>query len=136
MSTRILQPAGWPRPSGFSNGMLTEGRVISVAGQIGWDPITNRFAAGFAAQVEQALANIAAVLAQANATPADIVRLTWFVTDIARYRAEAKSLAPGYRRVMGRHFPPMSVIGVSALVEPDALVEIEATAVIGGSDGL
>lgn len=135
MTTRILQPADWPRPSGFSNGMLAEGRVISVAGQIGWDPITAQFAEGFAAQVEQALANIAAILAEARATPADIVRLTWFVTDIARYRAEARAIGPGYRRVMGRHFPPMSVIGVSALVEPDALVEIEATAVVGGDDG-
>ena len=132
---RILQPADWPRPSGFSNGMVAEGRVICIAGQIGWNPITNRFAEGFAAQVEQALANIVAVLAEANATPADIVRLTWFVTDIDRYRAEARALGPGYRRIMGRHFPPMSVIGVSALVEPDALVEIEATAVVGGGDG-
>ena len=132
---RILQPADWPRPSGFSNGMVAEGRVICIAGQIGWNPITNRFAEGFAAQVEQALANIVAVLAEANATPADIVRLTWFVTDIALYSAEARAIGPGYRRIMGRHFPPMSVIGVSALVEPDALVEIEATAVVGGGDG-
>jgi enamine deaminase RidA (YjgF/YER057c/UK114 family) len=127
---RIVQPAAWPRPSGYSNGIVAEGRTIFLAGQIGWDAPTGRLAESMAAQVEQALHNIVTVLAEAGAEPAAIVRLTWFVTDMARYRQEAKAIGQGYRRVMGRHFPTMSVIGVSCLVEPDALVEIEATAVL------
>jgi enamine deaminase RidA (YjgF/YER057c/UK114 family) len=127
---KILQPAGWPRPSGYSNGIAAEGRMIVLAGQIGWKPTTGRIAEGIAAQVEQALVNIVAVMADANAQPADIVRLTWFVADMEQYRTEARTIGQRYRRVMGRHFPAMSVIGVSSLVERDALVEIEATAVL------
>jgi enamine deaminase RidA (YjgF/YER057c/UK114 family) len=128
---RILQPAGWPRPSGYSNGIVADGPTIVLAGQIGWDPISSRLAEGLAAQVEQALRNIVALLAEAGAGSADIMRLTWFVTDMEQYRQNAKSIGEGYRRVMGRHFPTMSVIGVSCLVEREALVEIEATAVAG-----
>ena len=128
--TRILQPKSWPRPSGYSNGMVTEGPVICLAGQIGWDPITARLAEGMAAQVEQALRNITAVLAEAGVEPTGVVRLTWFVTDMEAYRREATAIGQAYRRVMGKHFPAMSVIGVSSLVELDALVEIEATAVV------
>lgn len=127
---RVVQPATWPRPSGYSNGIVAEGRTVFVAGQIGWDAPTGFVAEGMAAQVEQALHNIVTVLAEAGAEPASIVRLTWFVTDMAQYRQEAKAIGEGYRRVMGRHFPAMSVIGVSCLVERDALVEIEATAVL------
>ena len=126
---RILQPAGWPRPSGYSNGIVADGPTIVLAGQIGWDPISGRLAEGLAAQVEQALRNIVALLAEAGAGATDIVRLTWFVTDMEQYRQNAKVIGEGYRRVMGRHFPTMSVIGVSCLVEREALVEIEATAV-------
>ena len=125
---RILQPAGWPRPSGYSNGIAADGPTIVLAGQIGWDPTSGRLAEGLAAQVEQALRNIVALLAEAGAEPPDVVRLTWFVTDMEQYRQNAKSIGEGYRRVMGRHFPTMSVIGVSCLVEREALVEIEATA--------
>lgn len=128
---RILQPAGWPRPSGYSNGIVADGPAIVLAGQIGWDPISGCLAEGLAAQVEQALRNIVALLAEAGAESTDIVRLTWFVTDMEQYRQSAKSIGEGYRRVMGRHFPTMSVIGVSCLVEREALVEIEATAVAG-----
>ena len=126
---RILQPAGWPRPSGYSNGIVADGPTIVIAGQIGWDPISGCLAEGLAAQVEQALRNIVALLAEAGAGATDIVRLTWFVTDMEQYRQNAKVIGGGYRRVMGRHFPTMSVVGVSCLVEREALVEIEATAV-------
>jgi enamine deaminase RidA (YjgF/YER057c/UK114 family) len=128
---RNLQPAGWPRPSGYSNGIVAEGPAIYLAGQIGWDATTRRVAEGMAAQVEQALRNIVTLLAETGAEPSHIVRLTWFVTDMEQYRREAKSIGQGYRRVMDRHFPTMSVIGVSSLVAPEALVEIEATAVAG-----
>jgi enamine deaminase RidA (YjgF/YER057c/UK114 family) len=126
---KVLQPREWPRPPGYSNGIAAQGQTIFVAGQIGWDA-SGRIANGLTAQVEQALSNIVAVLAQADAGPQHVTRLTWFVTDIAQYREQAKAIGPGYRRIMGKHFPTMSVIGVSALVEPDALVEIEATAVL------
>jgi enamine deaminase RidA (YjgF/YER057c/UK114 family) len=127
---RILQPAVWPRPSGYSNGVLVNGPTIFLAGQIGWDAATGRVVEGMAAQVEQALHNIVTVLAEAGAEPGDIVRLTWFVTDMQQYRREGKAIGQGYRRVMGKHFPTMSVIGVHCLVEPAAVVEIEATAVL------
>jgi enamine deaminase RidA (YjgF/YER057c/UK114 family) len=133
---KVLQPPSWPRPSGYSNGVVAHGETIVVAGQIGWDA-TGRMAEGMAAQVEQALRNIVAVLVEAGAAPQDIVRLTWFVTDIEQYRAQGKAIGDGYRRAMGKHFPAMSVIGVSTLVEREALVEIEATAILqqGRSDG-
>jgi enamine deaminase RidA (YjgF/YER057c/UK114 family) len=125
----VLQPGAWPRPLGYSNGIVAAGPTIFLAGQIGWDATTGRVAAGLAAQVELALTNIVTLLAEAGAQPTDQVRLTWFVTDMEQYRQNAKAIGQGYRRVIGKHFPTMSVIGVSCLVEPDALVEIEATAV-------
>jgi enamine deaminase RidA (YjgF/YER057c/UK114 family) len=125
----VLQPPGWPRPKGYANGMVGSGRFVLVAGQIGWDA-EGRFAAGLAAQVGQALRNILAVLAEAGGGPEHIARLTWYVTDIPAYRAQAAALGPVWREVMGRHFPAMAVVGVTALVEPEALVEIEAIAVL------
>jgi enamine deaminase RidA (YjgF/YER057c/UK114 family) len=125
----VLQPGAWPRPLGYSNGIVAAGPTIFLAGQIGWDATTGRVAAGLAAQVELELTNIVTLLAEAGAQPTDLVRLTWFVTDMEQYRQNAKAIGQGYRRVIGKHFPTMSVIGVSCLVEPDALVEIEATAV-------
>jgi enamine deaminase RidA (YjgF/YER057c/UK114 family) len=125
----VLQPAGWPRPRGYANGIAAEGRTIFLAGQIGWDA-EGRFANGLAAQIAQALANIAALLAEAGAGPAHLVRLTWFVTDMRAWREQQAAIGAAYRRVIGKHFPTMSVIGVAALVEPEALVEIEATAVL------
>jgi enamine deaminase RidA (YjgF/YER057c/UK114 family) len=126
---KVLQPPEWPRPPGYSNGVAVQGQTIFVAGQIGWDA-AGRLATGLTAQVEQALSNIVTVLTEAGAGPEHITRLTWFVTDMEQYRQQAKTLGPGYRRIMGKHFPAMSVIGVSSLVERDALVEIEATAVL------
>ena len=133
---KVLQPPAWPRPSGYSNGIIAQGPTIFVAGQIGWDA-TGRMAEGMPAQLEQALSNILTVLAEAGAGPTDITRLTWFVTDMEQYRQHARDIGQAYRRVMGKHFPAMSVIGVSSLVERDALVEIEATAVMptGPRDG-
>jgi len=126
---RVLQPADWPRPRGYANGIVATGETIFLAGQIGWDA-RGGFAEGIAAQVGQALRNIATLLAEAGAEPLHVVRLTWFVTDLATYRQNLAAIGAAYRAVMGRHFPVMSVIGVSQLVEPQALVEIEATAVV------
>ena len=125
---RLLQPAGWPRPKGYSNGIAATGEVIFVGGQIGWDE-TGKFAEGLPAQIEQTLANIVAVLAEAGAGPADITRLTWYLTDIDDYMAHQAEVGAAYRKVIGRHFPVMAVVQVVRLVEARALVEIEATAV-------
>ena len=130
MTLTVLQPPGWPRPRGYANGMLAEGRTVFVAGQIGWDA-HGHFAEGFVPQVAQALRNIASVLAEAGATPADIARMTWYVTDIEAFRTAGAPLGAVWREVMGRHYPTMAVVAVTALVEKQALVEIEATAVIG-----
>ncbi len=127
---QILQPPGWPAPRGYSNGMAASGRQIFVAGQVGWDAQGRFHSPRLAAQVQQALANVCAVLAQAGAAPGHIVRLTWFVTSRDEYQAELKEIGAAYRAVMGRHFPAMSVVQVVALMEAEAKVEIEATAVL------
>jgi enamine deaminase RidA (YjgF/YER057c/UK114 family) len=126
---RVLQPSGWPRPRGYANGIAANGETIFLAGQIGWDA-QGRFAEGLANQVGQALSNIVTLLAEAGAEPRHLVRLTWFVTDLRAYRESQAAIGVEYRRVIGKYFPTMSVIGVSELVEPAALVEIEATAVL------
>ena len=125
----VLHPAGWPRPKGYSSAMMGTGTFVLLSGQVGWDA-AGRFAEGFVGQTEQALRNILAVLAEAKAGPEHLVRMTWYVTDLDAYRASAKPLGAVWRGVMGRNFPAMSVIGVSALVEPEALVEIEAIAAL------
>ncbi|NKC33689.1 RidA family protein [Falsiroseomonas selenitidurans] len=126
---KALQPPGWPAPRGYANGMMGRGRLVLVGGQIGWDA-EGRFAAGFVAQARQALANILAVLAEAGGGPEHIGRLTWYVVDVAEYRASLAELGPAYRAVMGRNFPAMALVQVVALVEPAALLEIEATAIL------
>jgi enamine deaminase RidA (YjgF/YER057c/UK114 family) len=126
---RVLQPPAWRRPRGYANGIVAGGETIFLAGQIGWDE-QGHFAEGLANQVGQTLANIVTLLAEAGAEPRHLVRLTWFVTDLRAYRGSQMTIGAAYRRVIGRHFPTMSVIGVSQLVEPEALVEIEATAVL------
>lgn len=125
----VLQPAAWPRPRGYANGIVADGETIFLAGQIGWDA-EGKFAGDLAAQVGQALANIVTLLAEAGAGPEHLVRLTWYVTDLRAYRENQATIGAAYRRVIGKHFPTMSVIGVSQLVEQAALVEIEATAVL------
>jgi enamine deaminase RidA (YjgF/YER057c/UK114 family) len=132
MRPQILQPPQWSRPRGYSNGIIASGRQIFVAGQIGWDA-HGRFASErLADQVRQALENICTVLAQAQAGPEHIVRLTWYVTSRNEYRAELADIGAAYRAVMGKNFPAMSVVQVVALMELQAKVEIEATAVIPG----
>ena len=126
----VLQPQGWPRPKGYSNGMAAQGRQIFIAGQVGWDA-EERFASPqMAGQVKKALENIVAILAEANGLPEHIVRLTWYVTSRDEYYAELREIGTAYRAVMGKHFPVMSVVQVVALMEAAAKVEIEATAVL------
>jgi enamine deaminase RidA (YjgF/YER057c/UK114 family) len=127
----VLHPESWPRPSGYANGIAAEGRIIAVAGQVGWDPHSERIVSpDFAAQARQALANVAAVLAAGGATPADVVRLTWYVTDREAYLAAREAVGRAYREVFGGHYPAMTLVVVAGLLEPGALVEIEATAVV------
>jgi enamine deaminase RidA (YjgF/YER057c/UK114 family) len=126
-----LQPDGWPRPKGYANGVAARGRTLWVAGQIGWDPLTGQVVSdNFAAQVRQALVNLAAVLRTGGAEPHHLVRLTWFITDKAAYLAAQRQIGRAYREVLGKHFPAMSVVVVAALLEERARVEIEATAVV------
>jgi len=124
-----LHPEGWPAPRGYSNGMMGRGRVVLVGGQVGWDA-EGRFPRGLAAQMRQALRNILAVLREAGGGPEHIGRLTWYVVDMEEYRASLPELGPAYRDVMGRHFPAMALVQVVSLVEREARLEIEATAII------
>jgi enamine deaminase RidA (YjgF/YER057c/UK114 family) len=125
----LLQPSEWPQPRGFAYGIRARGEMIFVGGMIGQDR-EGRFADGFVAQAKQVLANIAAVLAEAGASPRHIVRLTWYVRDMDEYLADLGALGAAYRDIMGRHFPAMAVVEVSRLVEAEARLEIEATAVL------
>ena len=129
--SRAILPEGWPQPRGYSNGMVAEGRVLVTGGLVGWDA-EGVFAQGFLGQLRQTFLNIRAVVEAGGGRVEDIVRLTWYVTDIAVYRASLKEMGPAYREVFGRHFPAMAVVAVTALVEPEALLEIEATAVVAG----
>ncbi|WP_089175883.1 RidA family protein [Bosea sp. AS-1] len=129
--SRAILPEGWPQPRGYANGMVAEGRVLVTGGLVGWDQ-QGVFAQGFVGQLRQTFLNIRAVVEAGGGRVDDIVRLTWYVTDIATYRASLKEMGPIYREVFGRHFPAMAVVAVTALVEPEALLEIEATAVLGG----
>ncbi len=126
---QILQPPGWPRPKGYANGIVARGQAVFTAGQVGWDA-EGHFPSSLAAQVEQTLLNIVAVLAEAGAGPEHVVRLTWYITDRDTYLDELRDIGAAYRRVMGKHFPAMAVVQVVALMEASAQVEIEATAVI------
>jgi enamine deaminase RidA (YjgF/YER057c/UK114 family) len=127
---QILLPEGWPRPPGYSNGVIAEGRQIFIAGQVGWDAQGRFESPDMAGQVGQSLQNILAILAEANGRPEHIVRLTWYITSRDEYYAELAQIGAAYGRVMGKHFPAMSVVQVVALMEAQAKVEIEATAVI------
>jgi enamine deaminase RidA (YjgF/YER057c/UK114 family) len=129
--SRVLQPEGWLRPSGYSNGVLAQGRQVFIAGQIGWNPLSGKFeSAALVDQVAQALRNVLAVLAQAEGRPEHIARMTWYFTSRAEYLIHLKEIGAAYRQVMGKHFPAMTAVEVSGLVEAQAKVEIEATAVI------
>lgn len=126
---QVLLPEGWPRPKGYSNGVAAEGRLVFVAGQIGWDR-AGRFPEGFAAQVRQTLENTLAVLAEAHAGPEHIVRMTWYVIDKADYLANLRDVGMVWRELIGLHYPAMAVVVVKGLIEDDARVEIETTAVV------
>ena len=136
MPHQTLQPQEWAKPKGYANGVAASGKLIFVAGQVGWDAAGVFNSNSLAEQVGQALRNIVRVLAEGQAAPSHIVRLTWFVLSREAYYREIKEIGAAYREVMGKHFPAMSVVEVSALMEARALVEIEATAVVpGGADG-
>jgi enamine deaminase RidA (YjgF/YER057c/UK114 family) len=127
---RILQPPGWARPRGFSNGISAQGALVFIAGQIGWTGEGKWQATDFAGQFKQALKNILSILAEADGKPEHIVRLTWYVLDKQEYLTALKDVGAAYRELMGKHYPTMAVLQVSGLVEDGARLEIEATAVI------
>jgi len=126
----VLQPEGWARPRGYANGIAAEGRTIFVAGQVGWSSRGEFESDDFVAQVEQALTNVVAVLRAGSAGPEHLARMTWYVTDKREYLARGREIGEVYRRVIGRHFPAMTLVVVAGLLEDRALVEIEATAVV------
>jgi enamine deaminase RidA (YjgF/YER057c/UK114 family) len=130
-SMEFVQPQDWPRPHGYANATIASGKQIFVAGQIGWDPLTSELVGDdLTGQVRQALKNIVVVLKAAGAEPAHITRMTWFITDKRAYMESRRQIGEAYRDVIGKHFPAMSVVVVSALIEDRAKVEIEATAVV------
>ena len=127
--TRVLLPEGWPRPKGYSNGMVAEGRMVFVAGQVGWDA-EGVFPEGFAAQFRQILINTLAILAEAGAGPGHMVRMTWYVVDKREYLASLREIGVLWRELIGPHYPAMAVLEVKGLVEDAARLEIETTAVV------
>jgi len=126
----FLQPKGWKQPKGYANGVAADGRMVFTGGMIGWNAEEVFESTDFAGQAEQTLRNIVAVLAEAGARAEHIVRMTWYVTDKQAYLASQRELGAAYKRVIGSHFPAMALVQVVALVEDDAMVEIEATAVV------
>jgi enamine deaminase RidA (YjgF/YER057c/UK114 family) len=127
----IVQPERWARPAGYTHGAVASGKIVTVAGELGWNPETCIFEAqDFAGQTRQALHNLVAVLLAAGARPHDLVRLTWYVVKRGEYVAAKKEIAEAYSEIIGDHYPPMSVVFVSGLLEQRAKVQIEGTAVI------
>ena len=127
---KALLPPGWPRPKGYANGIAATGRLIVTAGVVGWNDKEEFAAADLPGQFAQALRNILAILAEDGAGPEHIVRMTCYVTDIDAYRSGLADIGDAWKVIIGQHYPAMALVGVSALVEPKALVEIEATAVV------
>lgn len=126
---KFLNPNGWPRPRGYSNGVSAEGRLVFLAGQVGSTP-NGEFAPDFSGQIRLTLENTVAVLAEAGAGPEHITRMTWYVTDFNKYVDAIKSVGAAYSDIIGKHYPAMTLLEVSRLVYEDALLEIETTAVI------
>jgi len=127
----IINPRGWPRPTGYANAVVASGRVIVVSGQVGWNPASEQFETDeLAAQARQALDNLVVVLRAAGAEPEHVVRLTWYVTDRESYVESRREIGEAYRALFGHHYPAMSVVIVAGLLERQAKVEIEATAVV------
>ncbi len=127
---KILQPPGWQPPKGYSNGILCEGQLLFVAGQIAWNEQAELVTDDLAGQVEQALKNVVAILHEGGARPEHLVRLTWYVTDKEAYLDARKALGDVYRKIIGAHYPAMTLVEVSGLLENRSKGEIEATAVI------
>lgn len=127
---KALLPAGWPRPKGYANGVSAKGRLIVTAGVVGWNAEERFESDDLADQFSRILVNTLAILAEDGAGPEHIVRMTWYVTDIADYRASLKKIGAVWRARIGKHFPAMAVVGVTALVEPRAKIEIETMAVV------
>ena len=127
---QILQPPSWARAKGFSNGIVASGKMVFIAGQVGWTGQGEWKEKSFAGQFRQTIRNILDVLAEAKGKPEHIVRLTWYVLDRDEYLASLKEVGAAYRELMGRHYPTMAVVQVSGLVEDEARLEIEATAVV------
>ncbi|HUA09538.1 MAG TPA: RidA family protein [Candidatus Acidoferrales bacterium] len=127
---KTVQPEGWPRPSGYSNGLIARGRVLAVAGQIGWNERGEFSSDDLVEQSAQALRNVLAVVHAAGGSATDVIRLTWYITDKDAYRAAAAQLGRVYRELFGAHYPAMTLVQVAALLEDRARVEIEATAVL------
>jgi len=127
---KMLQPPAWVRPKGYSNGVSATGRAIFVSGMVGWNAQAEFIAKDFAGQVRQALLNIVEILKEAEARPEHIARMTWYVLDKKEYMAAAKEIGIAYREIIGRHYPAMTVVEVSGLLEQNARLEIEVTAVV------
>jgi enamine deaminase RidA (YjgF/YER057c/UK114 family) len=127
---QILQPPGWARPRGYSNGIAAEGRTVFVSGMVGWDADCKFQTEDFAGQVKQALLNIIAVLAEAGGRPEHIARMTWYVVDKTEYVGAYRQIGEVYRELIGPHYPAMTAVEVAGLLEPQARVEIEVTAVV------
>lgn len=128
---RFIEPNGWARPSGYANGVAARGEVLAIAGQVGWNPTTCRFESDdLVVQARTALANVASVVRAAGGSPEHVVRMTWYIVDRDAYNAALRALGAAYREVFGRHYPAMTLVVVAGLLEPGALVEIEATAVL------
>ena len=128
---QTLQPPGWAKPKGYSNGIVTQGRIVFVAGQVGWNNVQEKFeTSDFAGQARQALKNIVAILAEAGARPEHICRMNWYVADAKEFNASLKQLGAAYREVIGRNFPVMTALQVAGFVEAGAKLEIEVTAVL------
>lgn len=125
-----LQPRNWVEPKGYSNGIAAEGRLVFVGGQIGWDETETFQTHNFVGQVQQALRNTLAVLAEADAGPEHVVRMTWYITDREEYLANLRAMGQVYREMMGKNFPAMAMVQVAALIEQEAKVEVETTAVV------
>ena len=129
-----VNPPAWPRPSGFANAMIGEGRILAIAGQIGWDPVSKKLiSADFVQQTRQALANVLVALEAAGGKPENLIRLTWYITDRNAYLTNLKQIGEVYREEVGNYYPAMSVVIVAGLIEHGAKVEIEATAVLPSS---
>jgi enamine deaminase RidA (YjgF/YER057c/UK114 family) len=132
MTPGAVLPEGWPRPSGYSNGVMASGRTLTIAGQIGWNPVTGRMESDdFAAQVRRALENVLAVVRAGGGEPSTVTHLTWFITSRDSYLTARPALGRTWRELFGAHYPSMSVVVVAGLLEPRALVEIEGVAMVG-----